>query len=518
MVPSPPRRASAQWPWIALGIIAAASLGGLGIVGAKWPFSEKALAASIEHATGGRVEWHNFRSTYFPPGATAENVKLFRSDRQPDPLIQVDRMAVRGSFAGMWATPKHISELQLHGFHFLAEQGTKTKVLTKPAQTGSSLIIDKVVADNSTLRFAQRNPGKPPFELAVRRLVLHNVDNRLQPLDFQAVMAINEPPGEIHASGKLGPWNTDDFAATPARGNYALNGARLDVFTGLSGNLNSTGVFNGNLGTLHATGDVNIPDFHLTRSHHTVPLETHYDATVDTFKGDVTLNTVSTRELHTTVVSHGSVGGEDTPHHGKTVDLQASVQGGRLSEVMLIFIKANVAPMTGTLKVNTAIRLPPGPEPFLQRLYMNGDFHISGAEFTKEARQVTLDKLSASAAGEKVHANSDLGTVLSDLQGHCVVKDGVATLSNVIFQFPGSTARIRGSFNLISQQVNFQGNLQTEGELSDTQKGIKKLFVKVVVAIHRHRSPQHQIPFKITGAYGDPQFALNDDPLAKKRR
>jgi hypothetical protein len=234
--------------------------------------------------------------------------------------------------------------------------------------------------------------------------------------------------------------------------------------------------------------------------------------------GDVNLTSVATHVLHTTVMSRGSVSREPTPHHGKTVDLQASVQGGRINDVMLVLIKSKVAPMTGSLQVNTSIRLPPGPAPFLKRLSMAGDFHISGAEFTKEARRLTLDQLSASAAGRKVNSDAGPGTVLSNLHGHCVVKDGVATLSNVTFQIPGSSAGIRGTFDLITQQLNFQGNLQTEGELSDTQKGIKKIFVKVAVAIHKHRSPQHLIPFKITGQYGDPKFALNDDPQTKKRQ
>ena len=518
MAQTSPRPAPSPWLWIALGVFVISALAAIGWVRAVWPFSEKSLTAAIEQATGGRVEWHNFRSTYFPPGATAERVKLFRTDRQPDPLIQVDRMILRGSFAGMWNSPKHIAELQLRGFHLLAEQGAKAAVPSSPSHSTSSVVIDKVVADDSTLRFVQRKAGKPPFELAVWHLVLHNVDNRLQPLDFQAVLAISEPPGEIHASGRIGPWNSDDFATTPARGNYSLDGARLDVFKGLSGTLNSKGAFDGNLGTLHAAGDVNIPDFHLTQSHHTVPLSSHYEAMVDTLDGDVTLTSVATHVLHTTVMSRGSVSREPTPHHGKTVDLQASVQGGRINDVMLVLIKSKVAPMTGSLQVNTSIRLPPGPAPFLKRLSVAGDFHISGAEFTKEARRLTLDQLSASAAGRKVNSDAGPGTVLSNLHGHCVVKDGVATLSNVTFQIPGSSAGIRGTFDLITQQLNFQGNLQTEGELSDTQKGIKKIFVKVAVAIHKHRSPQHLIPFKITGQYGDPKFALNDDPQTKKRQ
>lgn len=506
----PPLRS--RWIWIALAAAAILLVAAVGWMMAKWPFSEKAIKASLEQSTGGRVELHNFRTTYFPPGATAENVKLFRTDRQPEPLIQVDRMSVRGSYSGMWSVPKHINELRIQGLHLLVEPGTATAPASK--QNPSTLVIDKVVADDSTLRFVSRKPGKQPFELAVRHLVLHNADNQHQPLEFQAVLAINEPPGEIHANGRLGPWNSRDAGATPARGTYTLEGARLDVFHGLSGTLSSKGQFEGNLAELKASGDVDIPNFHLTRSAHTVPLASHYEAVVDAINGDTTLTSVSTRELHTTVVSHGSVSREDTVHHGKTVDLQATVQGGRINDVMLIFLKSKVAPMTGSLQANTVIRLPPGPAPFLKRLYLNGDFHIGAAEFTKEARQVTLDKLSASAVGEKASGV----TALASLQGHCVAKDGVAALSNVIFQIPGATARVRGTFNLVTQQLNFQGDLLTEGELSDTQTGIKKLFVKAVVAIHKHRSPIHAIPFKITGEYGDPKFALDDDPKHQKHR
>ncbi len=91
----PGRRA--RWLKIA-GVVVLAILGALiFMLALKWPFSREAMQKRLERATSARVEFGKFRSTYFPPGCVAEDVRLYQQQSQaklPDgeknePLIRV---------------------------------------------------------------------------------------------------------------------------------------------------------------------------------------------------------------------------------------------------------------------------------------------------------------------------------------------------------------------------------------------------------------------------------------------
>ena len=56
--------------------------------------------------------------------------------------------------------------------------------------------------------------------------------------------------------------------------------------------------------------------------------------------------------------------------------------------------------------------------------------------------------------------------VLSDLKGHVLLSNGIATFSNLSFGVPGALAQMRGTYNLISEKIDLHGTLKTEAEIS----------------------------------------------------
>ncbi len=152
-----------------------------------------------------------------------------------------------------------------------------------------------------------------------------------------------------------------------------------------------------------------------------------------------------------------------------------------------------------------------GSEGFLRKLSLQGDFGVAGGKFTNAAAKTPINVLSESARGEnKKQEAADPATALSNLKGHVVVKDGIATFSNVSCNIPGSFAEMQGTYNLLSKNVDLRGVLHTTGKLSDTTSGFKALVLKVASPFLKKNSVI-VVPFTIKGTAAQPAFSLDFD-------
>jgi hypothetical protein len=90
-----------------------------------------------------------------------------------------------------------------------------------------------------------------------------------------------------------------------------------------------------------------------------------------------------------------------------------------------------------------------------------------------------------------------------------VLKDGVATLTNISFSVPGAVAYMHGTFNLLNERIDFHGVLKTDAEFSKVGGGgIKSIFLKPFDAIFKKEPKGAEIPVKLTGTYAHPQPGL----------
>lgn len=99
--------------------------------------------------------------------------------------------------------------------------------------------------------------------------------------------------------------------------------------------------------------------------------------------------------------------------------------------------------------------------------------------------------------------------MLSELKGHVLLRNGVATFSNLSFGVPGALAQMRGTYDLISEKIDLHGTLKTEAEVSKTTRGIKSLMLKVLDPFFKNKPNGYQAPVKITGTYDHPTFGLD---------
>ena len=306
----------------------------------------------------------------------------------------------------------------------------------------------------------------------------------------------------------------DEPAKTPVSGEYepeARGHWRLSKITGIGGTLSSNGKFDGTLEHIDVYGKTDTPNFEVNTGGHLVHLTTEFSAYVDATNGDTFLKRVDASFRKTRVIATGSIAKSGNAD-GKTALINLNVQNGRIEDIVGLFITENQAPMSGSAVIRGKVEIPPGERPFLEKLQIQAGFGIGGAEFSQPSTQETVDKLSAGARGEKDPA--DPATVLTDLNGNVALKNGTANFTNLSFGVPGASARMEGTFDLVSHKVDLHGQLQLDSKMSNTTNGAKALMLKMMDPLFKKRNKGEILPVRISGTYDHPSFGL-DNPGRK---
>ena len=332
------------------------------------------------------------------------------------------------------------------------------------------------------------------------------------PAAFKATLSNPEPPGEITTTGNFGPWNADHVGKTAVSGYYRFEHVDLGAFHGISGILASSGKYTGTLEHIEVEGSTDVPLFTVVRSSHHAPLRTQFHAIVNAKNGDIFLQNVNASLRQTTIWTQGSIARE-AGRSGKTASLAMGSKDGRIQDLLLLFTKSPQAPMSGIVSFNARVTLPPGEESFLKKVALQGDFGIDAGSFTKSDTQQGVNHLSHGALGDKSPKAEDDGTdsrnVLSDLKGHVLLRNGIATFSNLSFGVPGALAQMRGTYDLITDKIDLHGTLKTESEVSKTTHGIRALMLKILDPFFKNKPNGYLAPVKITGTYDHPTFGLD---------
>lgn len=487
---------------------------GLVLLFVYWPFTRQSLVDALQEQSARPVEIGHFYSTYFPPGCVAEDIRfLHRVRKEKPPVITIRKLIVRGSYSGLLRSATRIEEVHALNLRVTipprAPEGVgPDNIRLATARTGRSVLISRIVADQALLEVSPAVPGGRPYTVRIRRLSLEHVSDKDQFL-FRTVLSISKPPGEIRAQGTFGPWDRQSAGLAPVNGSYAYTGADLGAYAGLAGTLWSKGKFAGTLARLQIDGEAGVPDLRIEDSSHTVPLAVQYRAIVNATNGDTYLQSVQARAWKTDATFIGTVTG--TPgERGKTAMLDFATDQGRIEDLFRMFVRAPTPPMSGVIKLRASARVPPGPQPFLMKLKMHGDFGIGKGEFQKPQTQAGINRLSESATRESGNRrNSESETVFSDLSGHFALQDGVATFTDFSFSAPGVSARLHGTFGLISKKVDLHGVLETTGSIAGAASGLKSFLLKLITPFLKKQRSAKLLPFKITGMYGRVSVGLD---------
>jgi hypothetical protein len=478
------------------------SLAGLFWTG-LWPYGRGPVVKDLAEASDSAVRYRTFHKIYFPfPGCVLDGLTFQHGDENGPPLIKIEKLTIRGSYFGILT--RHVPRITAEGIRIsIPPFGTEKPFHTQHSKT----VVDEVIASGAVVEFESRDSAKPPLRFDIREASLRNV-GWSGPLRYRMKIHNPEPPGEIAVSGEFGLWRRDDPGETPISGEYTFDHADLGVYHGIAGTLDSRGKFGGVIKHIDIAGSIDIPDFQVKSSSHRVQLITEFSAYVDARHGDTFLKRVDAHFWRTRVIAEGSIAGIPG-HKGKTALINLTSQDGRIEDVLGLFVKERRAPMSGKIALRAKVEIPPGKEPFLKKVKLRGRFGIDEGSFTKPERQKDVDKLSAGARGEGKEEKDDPETVLSELKGQVALENGTATFSELSFDIPGATARMRGTFSVINHNVDLHGTMRVESKISNTTTGVKALLLKVMDPFFKKKKKGEIVPVHIGGTYEHPQFGLD---------
>jgi hypothetical protein len=457
-----------------------------------WPFTESAVRADLASDASANVRFGSFHQKYFPPGCVAENV-IFQRENSAEPLITIRRLTIRSYFGGM--LHNHVSLVRAEGMHI--SLGNSDFAQTNSSNQQST--VDRLVADDAVLEIRRRDP-EHNLRFVFHKFTMRNLGGT-GPVAFSAVFDNPLPAGVLRTSGQFGPWNGSHPDQTPISGKYSLEQADLSVFKGIGGIISSNGDFSGTFKQINLEGSTTTPAFEVTKTHHSLPLATHFTAWVDADNGNVVLHQVKAQFGHNDILAQGTIG--PTANGKRAALLNLRCERGRIEDVFYPFIHSPRSPLTGDAAFTMKVTIPSGHEPFLQRLDLRSDFQIHNARFTHEETQRRLNNI-AESPGQK-----DATETLSDFQGTVAVANGVAHFSYLSVHDQGAAAVFKGSFGLIDERVNMYGKLKTAASLAKTTHGMSSVFAKVLEPFFKKRPHVNVVPVKIGGTYKHPSFGLD---------
>ena len=344
-------------------VLAGLILAAIVVLVVRWPFRLAAVVKQLQEEGLGKVEVGEFHQTYFPrPGCVLQKVRFQHNPKAgAPPLITIETVRIEGSFSGLFA--QHVKRIRAEGMHILVPPKSAEEHFQTPQR--SSIVIDELIADGAVLEVSSAAQNRS------LKFSFHNFDLRdigiNGPATFHARFSNPEPPGEITATGKFGPWNADDLGKTPTSGDYQFQQADLSVFHGIAGLLSSTVKFSGVLDHIEVQGETDVPQFAVSSSSHEVQLRTQFRAEVNGQNGDTALPQVIATFLKTTVLAQGSVAGE-AGQPGKTASVELTSKNGRIQDILLLLAQAERAPMSGVTSFMPKLRSRQAIDRFFKKL------------------------------------------------------------------------------------------------------------------------------------------------------
>lgn len=376
-----------------------------------------------------------------------------------------------------------------------------------PNGMSSRVVIDVVDISNAQLVIRPKRPEAQPLEFALGAIRLTSAGAGQQ-MEYSASLTNPRPPGQIHAKGKFGPWNSENPGDTPLEGYYDFANADLGVFSAIAGILHSSGHFTGTLSAVRARGEATVPDFRLKESGNRVPLETQYDVLVDGLNGNTVLQPVHARLGNTVFKTSGGIIQHKAAGR-RGIDLDVSMANGHIEDLLLLAVKGKPF-MSGLIKMNAKISIPPLSGTVKEKLFLDGSFNIAHGEFLRDVVQDKVDELSRRGQGKPKDPSVD--NVFSQMSGAFRLENQVLTFKRLSFAVPGAAVGLHGDYHMAEDKLDFHGNLKLEATISQTLAGWKHWLAKPLDHFFEKNGAGTFIRIQVVGNTSKPEFGRDHEP------
>jgi hypothetical protein len=462
----------------------------------------------------------------YPP-AQVRGVNVAPSATGDDPLISLDVFRFHAPLHYSPGKPFHVGLVELEGLnihvppksHF-GHTASDVKPHTSPVLT---FAVDKIQCTNSHFVLETDKPGKLPLDFAIASFTL--TDSKGASLSSGSVMHFvadltnPRPVGTIHTSGDFGPWQVADPGENPIQGQYTFDHADLGTFKGIGGILSSTGKYQGTLRNIIVDGDTDTPDFRLTHFGNTMPLHTHFHARVDGTNGDTWLEPVDAILGRSHFTAQGQIVRVTAPDpatpghfisHGHDIALNVTMQGARIEDFLHLTSNKPAPLLIGSLAMNAALHIPPGPIPVHKRLQIKGTFNLDQVRFASANIQDKITDLSLRGQGHpKEMKTADPNATRSTMQSSFTMAAGVITLPALTYTVPGATIQLAGQYGTDGGTLDFTGKAKLDATVSQVVGGVLGALLKPADRFFKKDGAGTEVPIRISGTRQDPEFGLD---------
>ncbi len=433
------------------------------------------------------------------------------------PAFAVDSFTFHSGWFGLLRTPTHVQSVDVSGLRIHVPPKSERKQLRdehseqKQEKKGARIVVGEIVCRNAQLVIDTDEPGKLPKQFDIRELRLHSV-GAARPMEFNAVLTIPKPVGDVQSSGHFGPYRTLDPGSSPVDGTYSFTHADLNSIKGIGGMLSSTGKYSGTLDRIAVDGTTDTPNFSVDVSGHPVHLTTQFHAIVDGLNGDTYLQPVHGEFLHTRLTAKGYVVNE--PGKGHHTFLDVTLDEARIEDLLTLGVKTNPPVMRGDAQLHTLLEVPPGAVRVPEKLKLDGSFQVRQVRFTNPAVQSKVDELSLRSQGDPDKAKREAKdpnfiTRTSSMQGRFRLGGGRLLLHDLQYRVPGAEILLNGVYTLDGNQFDMFGHVRLQAKLSNIVGGWKGLLLKPFDPIFQKPGAGTVIPVTISGTHASPHFGLD---------
>jgi len=530
--PTPrPRRRITRRGWVAVAILFAVVLATLASLFTRvTPHVRDLAVKALNERFDSETEIATLQVSIFPQPEVSGTGLVVRHKGRRDvaPLITIKSFSASATIPGLIFKQLHLKTIDLEGLEIHVPPGGlrgaglavpkegETKApkpgndpgddkSRQPLSDRSPILIDTIRSRAARLQIDPRDTAKLPRVFEIHDLVMTDFGFD-RAAAFEARLSNWKPAGEIHVKGTFGPWNTSDPRMTALGADYSFDNANLDTIKGIGGILSSKGRFHGVLERIRVEGTTDTPDFRVDVAGQPVRLQTRFSAVVDGTNGNTWLDPVeATLAGSSHIVARGEVvRSQDVK--GRKIYLEVTIDDARMEDILKLAIKSKQTPLTGHMKMQTTFLLPAGEADVPQRLQLDGAFSIAKARFTSFNVQQRIDTLSRRGRGDTGNSGP---SVVSNLSGRFVMKDGRIRLRDLTFSVPGSAVQLAGSFDLKSEQLDFGGHLLLDASLSETVTGFKSVLVKLAQPFFRRPGGGTKVPIRVSGTPEKPTFGVD---------
>jgi len=103
---------------------------------------------------------------------------------------------------------------------------------------------------------------------------------------------------------------------------------------------------------------------------------------------------------------------------------------------------------------------------------------------------------------------------MSSVKGPATIRNGIISSSNLVFEVPGASANLNGTYNLWNDQVHLVGHISMQTDISHVTTGWKSMMLKPLAPFFKKKPAGAVFPIAVTGGPGN--YKIGQDFLHDK--